>query len=287
MSGAAGATGGDAGAGAAGAAGAPPAGTPPAGAPPAAATDWTSGFSDEAKGFIQNKGFKGPADLLESYRNMEKLMGAPKERILRLPEKDDDPAWNDIQARLGKPESPDKYSFKVDPAVADEQFDKWAREAFHKAGFTDKQAAKFMEEFSGYAKARQATQLESIKTKLDTEATQLKQEWGAAHDQNTNLAKRAAQELGISGEQIDQLEKVMGFAGVMKLFHSIGTKVGEAAFVSGSGGGGNGFAALTPQAALNRIAALRGDPGFVEKYVNGDAAARQEMEMLHRYAYPG
>src|SRR5690606_18358521 len=70
------------------------------------ATDWTSGFSDDLKGFVQNKGFKDPASVLDSYRNLEKLMGTPKERLLRLPENMDDAnAMGEIYTRLGRPQT--------------------------------------------------------------------------------------------------------------------------------------------------------------------------------------
>ena len=51
-----------------------------------ASTDWTSGLTDEMRGYVQNKGFKAPQDVVESYRNFEKLHGVPQDRILKLPE---------------------------------------------------------------------------------------------------------------------------------------------------------------------------------------------------------
>jgi hypothetical protein len=112
----------------------------------------------------------------------------------------------------------------------------------------------------------------------------LRKEWGAAHDQNVEIARNAARKLGFTPEAVDALEKTMGYDGVMKFMHGLGSKLGEANFVSsGETQGFNG--AMTPAAAKNRIQQLRGDPEFTRRYVAGGATERAEMERLHRMAY--
>lgn len=262
----------------AGANAAAPAAAAPAAAP--APSDWTTGLNDDLKGYVQNKGFKDPGMALESYRNLEKLLGAPKERLLRLPEKDDAPEWGEVYGRLGRPEKAEDYKIQGDP-----DFVKWAQGTFHESGLSAKQAQALTEKYNKYVEGLQTQQQQNYEAKIQQEDAALKKEWGAAFDQNVNLAKSAAKTLGISGEQIDALEKAMGFAGVMKFMHGLGAKVGEDAFVSG-GNKSSGFGALTPEAAMNRLTALKNDPTFVSKYIAGDAQARAEMEKLHRYAYP-
>ena len=76
-------------------------------AAPAAPADWTAGLPEEMKGYVQNKGFKDPSAVVESYRNFEKLMGVPQDRMIKLPEKaEDKAAWDSIYNRLGRPEKP-------------------------------------------------------------------------------------------------------------------------------------------------------------------------------------
>lgn len=255
----------------------------PAATPPAASSDWTSGFDADTKGYIQNKGFKDPGSVIESYRNFEKLMGAPKERILKVPEKAEDvEGWNGIYQKLGRPEKPEGYKFEM----KDQEFGKWAQGTFHELGLSESQAAKLVGKWNEYANGVSTKQQESYANKISQEGEALKKEWGAAYDQNIAQAKRAVQGLGLDGEKIDALEKVMGFAGVMKFVHSLGTKLGEDSFVSGDSKSG-GFGAMTPEAAMNRINAIKADKSFVEKYLAGDLAARQEMERLHKFAYPG
>lgn len=256
--------------------------TPSGATPPAAAPtqDWYSSFNDDMKGYVQNKGFKDPAAVVDSYRNLEKLMGAPKERLLKLPEKDDSPEWNDIYSKLGKPSKPEEYNFKL----GNESDFKWAQQAFHEAGLTAKQAAALAEKWTGYQESSMKGQQEQFNQKIEQETVGLKKEWGMAYDKNIEQAKRAVSALGVPGEAIDALEKSIGFSAVMKMMHGLGSKLGEDSFVSGQNK--QNFGAMTPESAQNRITSLRGDPAFVQKYVAGDVSAREEMEKLHRWAYP-
>jgi hypothetical protein len=60
--------------------------------------------------------------------------------------------------------------------------------------------------------------------------------------------------------------------------------MGEGGFVGGDRGQQSGV--LTPEAAQQRIQALRKDTEFLNKYAAGDEKARREFEQLHKWAYP-
>lgn len=265
----------------------PPGGAPaPSTPPPAAApADWTSGLNDDFKGYVQNKGFKDPTAVLDSYRNLEKLMGAPKERLLKLPEKmDDEAAMMDIFNKLGRPEKAEDYNLPV-PQGMDDSFAKWAKESFHKMGLTKTQAEKFGANWNEYVMGQSQARQDAFKAKAAGEVDALKKEWGMAHEKNVNVAKNAARAFGVDEATIEKLEATMGFAPLMKFMHGIGSKLGESNFVAGNGNGG--FGALSPQAAIDQISALRGDADFVKKYTSGDVEAKAKMEHLHKMAYPG
>lgn len=247
----------------------------------AAPPDWLSGLSDDAKGYVQNKGFKDPAAAIDSYRNLEKLMGVPKERLLKLPEKDDDPAWAEIHTRLGKPASADEY--KIDGENKD--FAKWAKGTFHELGLSKKQAETLFGKYNDYAKGLGEKQSQAMAERLQQSEAGLKKEWGAAFDQNLMTAKKAAMAFGLDAATIDKLESAMGYDGVMKFMHSVGSKVGEDSFVS-SGQSARGFGAMTPEQARNRIASLKQDKEFAAKLSNGNAEARNEWDRLNQWAMP-
>lgn len=253
--------------------------------PPAATGDWTTGLNDDMKGYVQNKGFKDPAMVLDSYRNLEKLMGV-RERLVKLPEKDDDAeGWNQVYERLGRPKEAKEYELKGPEGASDEKFIEWARGTFHELGLSKKQAEALTGKWNERVKGMLGESNQNYERQLAEQETALKKEWGAAYDQNINVAKHAAKAFGLDGATIDKLETAMGYSGVMKFMHTLGGKVGEASFVDG-GSRNPGFGnALSPEAAKSRIQSLKADPGFIRKYTSGDADARAEMDRLHSMAY--
>lgn len=248
--------------------------------------DWIGTFNDDGKGFVQNKGWKAPTDMLESYRNLEKLVGAPQEKLLKLPADDDVTGWESVHTRLGKPATPEAYGLKPSKQGESADFSNWAAQEFHKSNLTTKQAQQLSEGWNQYQQAREAEGKSTYQAKGVAEMTALKKEWGAAHDQNMSIAQRAAREFGIEAQVIDTLESSIGYAKTMKLFQNIGSKLGESQFVAGNPGNGSQNGPMTPAQAKTEIATLRGDPGFVKKYQDGDHVARAKMEALHKYAYP-
>lgn len=252
----------------------------------AAPADWTSGLNDGHKGYVQNKGFKSANDVLESYVNLEKLIGVPKERLVKLPETPDAPEWGEIYGRMGRPEKPEGYKFAVTEKLGDPEFSKTASAMFHKAGLTAKQAETVAAELNTYFDTKVTTGETDYKTKVESDLASLKKEWGAAFDQNVAAAKNAGVKLGIAPDKMQALESVLGFGGTVKFVHELGTKLGEANFVAGDGTGGPGFGISTPVAAKARINELMGDPEFTRRYLAGETPQRQEMERLHQQAYP-
>lgn len=249
----------------------------------ATSTDWTASFNDDNKGYVQNKGFKDPSSLLDSYRNLEKLVGVPADRVLKLPEKDDAPEWAGIFERLGTPKDPKEYKIDLPKEGGDPVLAANAREMFKAAGLTTKQASTLVEKWNAAQTAGKAAQVEQYNTQVNQDMTALKKEWGAAYDQEIGLAKLAANGLGFDQTKISQLEQVMGFAGVMKMFSGLGSKMGEDSFVRPAGG--NGFGAMTPAQAKDRINALRADTDWVKRYTAGGASEKQEFQRLNEMAY--
>jgi len=254
----------------------------------AAATDWTANLSEDMRGYVQNKGFKQPEDVLNSYVNLEKLHGVPAEQIVKLPGDNDDPeSWNNVWSKLGKPDSPDGYEVPMPEEGGDENFAAEAKNWFHEANLTPAQAKKVAEKWNEYVTSTQQQTAEQQQQQAQEAEKTLKKEWGKAHDENIQVAQKAAREFGVTADQIDALEKTMGYDGVMKFMHSIGSKLGEDGYVASGPGGNNSFTgAMTPEQAKSRIATLRQDSGFVDRYTKGDTEARKEMARLHEMAYP-
>jgi hypothetical protein len=233
---------------------------------------------------VQTKGWKGPNDALTSYANLEKLIGTPAERVLKLPEKSDAPEWSQIYDRLGRPSKPEEYKLPV-PEGQSDAFAKEVAPVLHEAGLSRTQAEKLATWWNAKQAGVAAEQQQAQQAAAAADADKLKGDWGAAYDQNLQTAKSAAAQFGVSAEQVNALESVMGFKGTIEFFHKIGSKIGEAGFVSGEAGGGMG--ALTPEQAKHEISQLRSDTDWAKRYIGGDKEARDQMERLQKFAAPG
>lgn len=268
-----------------GTAGGVPSGSQPGG--DSGATSWTTGFTPELQAYVQQKGFKDPAAVVDSYRNFEKLRGAPIERILTLPEKlDDATAMNPIYDKLGRPEKPEGYNLPMPKEGANEPFAKFARDTFHKLGLSKGQGEKLVGDWNSYVAAQNQEHMTKHNAKVQADDAALKTEWGQAYDQNVQVAKLAAEKLGFNTATLDILERAMGFGNLMKFVHNLGGKMGEGKFVAGDSQNVNFNGILTPAQARGRIESLKGDHEFRTKYIAGGSTERSEMERLHKMAYP-
>lgn len=247
-------------------------------------SEWYKSFNDDLKGYVQNKGFKDPQSVVESYKNFEKLMGAPKDRLLKLPEKADAPEWNEVYTKLGRPSDPKEYDFKL-PEGSDPVFDSWARENFHKLGLTKTQAETLMKGYTELNTKLGTDMNDKMQMQIKEQELNLKKEWGAAFDQNVQVAKKAAAQFGLDGKAIDNLETALGYDGVMKFLQNIGSKIGESSFVGSNSIQGFGGVS-TPEQARYQIAELKKDSNFISKWQAGDAESRNKLTQLHKWAYP-
>ncbi|HRT83724.1 MAG TPA: hypothetical protein P5523_03715 [Bacteroidales bacterium] len=252
---------------------------------PSVTQDWTSGFNDELKGWVSAKGFKDAAAITESYRNLEKINGAGPDRLVKLPQKPDDQAgWNDVYKKLGRPDKADDYKIDVPQGVGDENFAKWAKGLFHEAGLSKAQGEKIAAKWNEYVLNNAKQTVETSNQNIANQESELKKEWGMAFDKNMETARAAAHEFGLDNETIDKLEDAMGWTGVIKFMHNVGSKLGEHGFVTSSQQ--QSFGVMTPEAARNRINLLKSDTDFAKRFMNGEMSAREEMNRLHKMAYP-
>jgi hypothetical protein len=252
---------------------------------------WMAGFSDDLKGRVSAKGWKGPVELADSYFNLEKLLGAPKERLVTLPDKfmgDDGKLTAEgrgIYERLGTPKDAKGYELeKLLPAEnGDKQLMEHFQNVFHEAGVPKGQAEAIVKNWNEYqAKAFNGLREQAIQRFKDADA-QLRKDWGAAHDQNINIAKEGVRRLGHDAKTIDALSAILGHDKTMKLYHQLGSAVGESTFVAGK----SPATVMEPSTAQGKLSQLKADKGFMEKVGKGDSESLALWTKLHEQAYPG
>lgn len=258
--------------------------TPPAQTATTPATgDWTTGLNDELKGYAQLKGFKDPSMLMEAYRGLEKTIGVPKERIVKLPEGPDAPEWGEVYGKLGRPEKPEDYKIAMPKEGGSEEFASWAKNTFHKLGLSGTQAEKLSSQWNEFVQASTAKAQEAENAKNIQEEQKLRTEWGQNFDREIEKAKRAAAGLGIKGDTFDAFDKILGPIGTLRFFQTIGSKLGEDAFVSSASS--PGFSGMGAGAAKAKIEALKRDKEWTKKFTSGDVAAKEEWNRLNQIAF--
>lgn len=249
---------------------------------------WYSGFEDpELRGFAELKGWKDPATAVGSYRQLEQHIGVPPERLLKLPEKADAPEWAGIREKLGfaPPATAADYKLPV-PDGVDPGFAAKASEWFHKAGVPREMAVALAEQQNAFVAEQMAADSARIQAEDEADMTSLKSEWGARFDESSELARRAAKEVGaltgLNQEALDNMEASMGPRAFLKLWAAIGSKTQGEAPLHGSSEAGTGL--MSPDVAKARLAALKADPGFFKRWNDGDAQAIAQFENLSRIA---
>lgn len=258
----------------------------PSPAPAASAPAWLDGADDLTVGYVQNKGWTDPKQVLDGYRNLEKLLGADKaNNAVIIPKHDADPKeWGAVFDRLGRPTGPDGY--KVDlPQGGDKAVQDASLAKFHELGLTKTQGEQLATWYNGLVAQSQQQSVEQRAAQFAQEDAAVKQEWGQAYNQNLAQAQAAARGLGLDSATIDKISDALGHKGTLNLLQKIGSRMGEDNFVTGDNQAGFGNA-MTPAQAQSEIRTLMADKDFTRKYLGGDAGAKARMSQLHSFAFP-
>lgn len=249
------------------------------------APKWLGEADETTVGYVQNKGWTDPKQVVSSYLNLEKLLGADKagNAIVLPKEGADAKEWNAVFDRLGRPGAPDGYKIEAPEQMKDLVAPTLAK--YHELGLTKSQGealAKFeVERATSMAQANE--QAKAAAFQADDQA--IKQEWGNAYTQELAKAQQAARGLGLDADTIDKLSGSIGHKATLQLLNKIGTRMGESGFVSGDKTEGFGNA-MTPGQAKAAIQTKMADREFVKQYLAKNTAAVAEMATLHAYAYP-
>lgn len=260
--------------------------TPAPAAPAATPVSWLPDADETLTGYVQNKGWDTPAKAVDSYRNLEKLLGADKAgNAVIIPKEGADPKeWAAVYDRLGRPTGPDGYKADIPDSIPKELVTQTFAK-YHELGLTKAQGealAKFEAQRAIEAQTQQA-QVKAQAFQQDDAA--IKSEWGSAYTQNLAAAQAAARGLGLDAPTIDKMSEALGHKATMQLLNKIGTRMQEPGFVAGDKTEQFGNA-MTPGQAKAEIQTLTQDKGWVAKLMAKDATALARWDQLHRYAFP-
>lgn len=242
---------------------------------------------------IAERQWKGPKDVLTSYRNLEKLTGVPPEQMVKLPKDNDPAAWNEVYTKLGRPAKAEEYKIPV-PEGDKGDFAKTAATWFHEAGLSQNAVTKVAEKWNAHLTATAKAAAEAAAATLVKDTTDLKAKWGDQFEKNCGIVDKAATVFGIGADTLKALKTSMGPRAAMEFLHNLGTRIAveDTNFVDG----GNrtpdsAYAGMTPDRAMAKIASLKKDRNFVAMWNSHDPKqkmeAQQQIATLNKIAYPG
>lgn len=247
---------------------------------PAVNSSWYGQVADDAVGYIENKGWKQASDVIEGYRNLEKMFGADRaDRTITIPKEGE--AWDGVYSKLGRPESSDKYEFKSE--YSGDETVSWFKDQAFAAGLNQSQAAALLDNWMEYSGNISESRSKDQELKHDSEMADLKKDWGNAYDANMQSAKRAASEFGFSQDELDSIEGAIGPKALLDKLSNIGKALSEDSYQASSR---EANFIISPAEAQERISNLKLDKTFMDQYMSGSPEAMEKMTKLMNAAYP-
>lgn len=237
----------------------------------APAFDYKSAVEEKYHGVFESKGWKSVNDVMNSYTNLENMMGA-KDRVI-LPKDDDQKSWDDVFTKLGRPAKAEEYKFEdIEGVQRDESVEKWFRQTAHSLGLSQKQAAQLEKNWNLFAMDLTKQRDTQFKAEAEQTLNQLKAQWGDQAEPNMNLAKSVAQKF-FSEDALAKMIDGVGMAPAYEALIKIGKAMGEDNFVQGdtARSGAGGMSASQAQGEINNILA---DPDYLSDSTN---PARHKM----------
>ena len=189
---------------------------------PTVAKSWKEAISEEFRNDPNIEKFTEIDALAKSYINATRMIGQDKVAVPN--ENSTDDQWNEVYAKLGRPESADKYKLDVksEAVPIEDGAIKQFAETSHKLGLNNKQAQGILEYYKSMMEGS------AQQSKVDTETAQaqaeqqLRQEWGKTFEENVKKAGSVAKaNLGVDvldmqlkdGTRLgDHPEVIKGFA---------------------------------------------------------------------------
>jgi hypothetical protein len=159
---------------------------------PTVAKSWKEAISEEYRKDPNIEKFTEIDALAKSYINATRMIGQDKVAVPN--ENSTDDQWNEVYAKLGRPESADKYKLDVksEAVPIEDGAIKQFAETSHKLGLNNKQAQGILE----YYKSMMEGSAQQFKVDTETAQAQaeqqLRQEWGKTFEENVKKAGSVA-----------------------------------------------------------------------------------------------
>ena len=179
-------------------------------------------ISVEEVSYLEKKGMKTPAELLHSYRELEKAYSSR----IAIPKDGDKEAFQKLYSRLGMPE--DTTGFKLNFTIEDEAFGESFKQACLQNNILPQSAQAL---YDWYVENRTMQQTEEEQKWLEQSQAEMEEqqrEWGAKAQRNTELMKRGIRLFSQDDEDaVVRMEEALGTKRMMQIFCRLGEAISE------------------------------------------------------------
>jgi hypothetical protein len=237
------------------------------------AFDWSAHLNGEELGLIQNKHYNTPADLVRAYQHAVSKIGADPDSLVKLPDPSDNESLAKFFQKAGMPEDPAQYQM---PENLGEDGAEWMRSTFHQAHLTADQANAMAQAMVERETANEAESEAAVLARSQSEAEEVKSEWGPQFTQKVELAKRGQAllgDMGLDGEAFEAIERGIGTRAFMHMLANLGGRTGEDSFVSGNQS--NNSLGMTADQATAKLRELRADSEWQKQMLSDDIETRR------------
>ena len=244
-------------------------------------------FKDDVPTLSRYNG-KHLKDLAKSLMDGKRKLRADPESMITIPGEDDKEGWDKVHKRLGKPETPDDYTYDPNPEHTEvlgdldkERLDSFKKFAHEELDMTPGKFKKALDWYLGdqAESIRKFDLVQQDKQKQDREQNEklLKQEYGAAYDEQKALNFVLLEKYG--GPEIVEKHGLREQfpPDLFKLIANVSKDMSEdrlRVIRKGS--------APTPEQVEMKIMELRGSKAYTDRNDSGHQAALKEMENLYK-----
>lgn len=247
---------------------------------------WRDSLPDEIRKHPVLDKYDSAGAAVKALVDVQKLIG--RDKIPMPPEDATKEDWDEVYARIGRPDTPDGYDFsglEIDDGlgITPEAMGEF-KAAAHEAGLRPSQAEGLMRYYTGMLAKQKASYEKARADRREQAETELRENWGSKYDDNLKLARKAMDAVGD-----DELVKLMdtGLGDDVRIIRAF-AKVGEMLSEDKLQGKPKSYF-MTPDEAKAKIAEIRGQADH--PYHNRDhpahRAAVDTMEQLYAMAHPG
>lgn len=229
--------------------------------------DWRAQIGDLANDPAVSS-YRNLEDLVRSHVHAQRMIGVPPERVLKLPAGDE--GWDEVYAKLGRPEDPAAYKFSDagENVKIDQQYMDAYRKAAHEAGLSNKQADALFQWNNKFAAEYLSRQQAEGQARAQAALEEFKSTVGPDFEAAIELARKTVDGLGLS-DVVD-----LNNSKALEAFYKIGKELDEAEIVDGSSSGFK-MSAQDAKAEIDRM--LHYDEQFRKAYFGtDDPVAHQE-----------